>query len=308
MTTLIDQINVVNCTKGDLMGTGQEACPFDWDRIEKIELSPRSYNYTEAQDLEYIQTEQQKENLIIISGIKSFNLVPLEPNINTADGSGYKSVTGELPYEYTVMFEGNGVNLWKALRALNSKDRFNVAFYDVTGNKIFTQTKNGSFKGFSVKMLFTGQYQGKEGNNPAQAKMMIQLTDFGEMDRQSWITADLLDFSPDNLDGVNDVMFTPEPMIIGATSLVVKATLVDKSHFAKGLITTNFRVKKDGVVVPHTGITIDSNAETYTLAIPAATAGIYTVETWDAVNTVTTVIVASTGLLYKSNLASLAVA
>lgn len=306
-TELIEQVNVVNCAGGDLLGTGQEACPFDWDRVEVLELSLRSYVYTEVQDLDQVQTEQQLEKLIIIKGIKSFNLVPLEPNINTADGSGYKSVIGELPYEYTVLFEANGVNFWKALRSLNSKDRFNIAFYDAQGNKIFSQSKTGAFKGFSVKMLFTGQYKGAEGNTPAEYKMTIQLTDFKEMDRQSWIVAEQLNFSPADLDGVNDIILTPEPLIIGATSLVVKTTLLDKSHFVDGLVLNNFRIRKDGVVVVASAIAHDHDAKTYTFTIPASTAGVYTIETFDSTNTVSTIKVAPSGLLYKSNLASLVV-
>jgi hypothetical protein len=307
-TELIEQVNVVNCSGGDLLGTGQEACPFDWDRVEVLELTLRSYAYTEVQNLEQTQQEQQLEKLIIIKGIKSFNLVPLEPNINTADGSGYKTVTGELPYEYTVLFGANGVNFWKALRSLNSKDRFNVAFYDATGNKIFTQSKSGTFKGFSTKMLFTGQYKGAEGNTPAEYKMTIQLTDFKEMDRQSWIVADQLDFSPSDLDGVNDIILTPQPLLIGGVSLVVKTTLLDKSHFIDGLTLNNFRIRKDGVVEVPTAIAHDHDAKTYTFTIAPATAGVYTIETWDAVNTVSTIIVQPSGLLYNSNLASLVVA
>ena len=307
-TELIDQVNVVNCSGGDLLGTGQEACPFDWDRVEALELSLRSYVYTDAQTLEKTQTEQQLEKIIIVKGIKSFNLVPLEPNINTAEGSGYKSVTGELPYEYTVLFGANGVNFWKALRSLNSKDRFNVAFYDAQGNKIFTQSKGGSFKGFGVKMLFTGQYKGREGNTDAEYKMTIQLTDFKEMDRQSWIVADQLDFSIDDIDGVNDIILTPEPLIIGGVSLVVKTTLLDKSHFIDGLILANFRLKKDGVVEIPSAIAHDHDAKTYTFTIAPATAGTYTIETWDAVNTVSTIIVPPNNLLFKSNLATAIVA
>jgi hypothetical protein len=275
--------------------------------VEALELSLRSYIYTEVQTLDKLQEEQQLEKLIIVKGIKSFNLVPLEPNISTADGSGYKSVTGELPYEYTVLFEANGANFWKALRSLNSKDRFNVAFYDAQGNKIFTQSKSGNFKGFGIKMLFTGQYKGAEGNTPAEYKMTIQLTDYKEMDRQSWIVADQLDFSIDEIDGVNDIILTPAPLLTGATSLVVKTTLLDKSHFIDGLTLADFRVRKDGVDIVPTLLAHDHDAKTYTFTIPASTAGVYTVETWDAINTVNTIIVAPKNLLYKSNLASVVV-
>ena len=306
---LIDQLNVVACSQSDLLGTGMEGCTFDWNRVETIELSPRGYAYTEEQNLANIKEGQQKGDLIILQGIKSFALVPVDPNINTADGSGYKTVTGEMPYEYDVMFDNNGVNYWKALRMLNSKDRYNVALYDVEGNKIFTQTKAGVVKGFGVKMLFVGQYKGKEGNNPAEVKMQLQLADFQEMERQTWVSGEELDFSAgSDLEGVNDVNLVASPLAVGGTSLVVSALLLDKSHFVNGLIASNFIVKRNGTPVVVSAVAADANAKTYALTIPAASAGTYTVSTWDAALSSFVVLSAGSGLLYKSNVATIVVA
>ncbi|WP_296683238.1 hypothetical protein [Flavobacterium sp.] len=302
---LIDQLNVVACSQGDLLGTGMEGCTFDWNRVATIELSPRGYAYTDEQNLANIKEGQQKGDLIILQGIKSFALVPVDPNINTADGSGYKTVTGEMPYEYDVMFDNNGVNYWKALRMLNSKDRYNVAFYDIEGNKIFTQNKAGIVKGFGVKMLFVGQYKGKEGNNPAEVKMQIQLSDFQEMERQSWISGDTLDFSADSdLEGVNDVNLIASPLAVSDTELVVSALLLDKSHFVDGLLVGDFKIKNDGVDVVASAVVADSVTKTYTFTIPAAEAGTYTVSTWDSSLSSYIVLKAASGLLYKSNVAT----
>lgn len=306
---LIDQLNVVACSQSDLLGTGMEGCTFDWNRVATIELSPRGYAYTDEQNLANIKEGQQKGDLIILQGIKSFALVPVDPNINTADGSGYKTVTGEMPYEYDVMFDNNGVNYWKALRMLNSKDRYNVALYDVEGNKIFTQTKAGVVKGFGVKMLFVGQYKGKEGNNPAEVKMQLQLSDFQEMERQTWISGEELDFSAESdLEGINDVVLTASPLAVGGTSLVVSALLLDKSHFVDGLLVGDFKIKKGGVSVTASAVVADSVAKTYTFTIPAASAGTYTVSTWDSALSSYVVLKAASGLLYKSNVASVVVA
>jgi hypothetical protein len=214
-----------------------------------------------------------------------------------------------MPYEYDVMFDNNGVNYWKALRMLNSKDRYNVAFYDVEGNKIFTQTKAGVVKGFGVKMLFVGQYKGKEGNNPAEVKMQLQLADFQEMERQTWVSGEELDFSAgSDLEGVNDVNLVASPLAVGGTSLVVSALLLDKSHFVNGLIASNFIVKRNGTPVVVSGVNADANAKTYALTIPAASAGTYTVSTWDAALSSFVVLSAGSGLLYKSNVATIVVA
>lgn len=249
---LSNQIIVVPSSKADLLGTGLEATAFDWDRVETIELSSRSYAYPSGdQTLATVQAAQVAGDLIILQGIKSFKITAVEPQINTADGSGYKTVTGELPYEYEVMFDNNGVNLWKALRKFNSKDSYNCAFYDVEGNKIFTSNKAGSvFKGFQTKMLFTGQYKGKEGNNPAEVKMNIQLADNGEMDRQVWISGDTLDFdAKSDLDGVNDLYLgTTSTVTAVSTTWSFTNTLADRSQYVAGIPLANWVIKKVNIL------------------------------------------------------------
>jgi hypothetical protein len=192
---------------------------------------------------------------------------------------------------------------------LNSKDRYNVALYDIEGNKIFTQTKAGVVKGFGVKMLFVGQYKGKEGNNPAEVKMQLQLSDFQEMERQTWISGEELDFSAESdLEGINDVVLAASPLAVGGTSLVVSALLLDKSHFVDGLLVGDFRIQTGGVDVTASAVAADSLNKTYTFTIPAATAGTYTISTWDSALSSYVVLKAASGLLYKSNLASVVVA
>jgi hypothetical protein len=296
---LVDQINVVECGAGDLLGTGQQACTFDWNRVKTIELSGRSYVYEDEVSLDSIREAQQKEEVFIIAGAESFKLVPVEPTESTTEGSGIKTVDGELPYEYEIMFKKKGMNFWKALRRFNSNGIYNVAFYDINGAKIMTQTKSGLVKGFTTSKVFTGQYKGKEGDTSAEFKMSIQLSDdVTEMERATWVTGDNVDYSIAELDGYNDITLTPSPLIAAATTLVIKSLLVDKSHFAAGLVTTDFVIKRDGVVVVHTGVVANEANKTYTFTIPAASAGTYTIDT---INTFLTkvVLLPATGLLYK---------
>lgn len=317
---LANQIIVVPSSKADLLGTGLEATGFDWDRVETIELSARSYVYPTASDqsLSTVQAAQLAGDLIILQGIKSFKLTGVEPQINTADGSGYKTVTGELPYEYEIMFDNNGVNLWKALRKFNSKDSYNVAFYDVEGNKIFTTSKSTTlgvpnYKGFSTKMLYTGQYKGKEGNNPAEVKMNIQLSDTNEMERQVWISGDTLDFdAKSDLDGVNDLYLgTVGTVNALSTSWSFTTTLADRSQYVASIPLVNWAIKKvtsAGVVSYIIPTTVTENAvtKTYTLAFtPALGSGGNTFSVITATTPTTTSIASNniqngtTKLLYK---------
>ena len=330
---LANQIIVVPSSKADLLGTGLEATAFDWDRVETIELSSRAYVYpTTDQNLASVQLAQLNSEVIILQGIKSFKLTGVEPQVNTADGSGYKTVTGELPYEYEVMFDNNGVNFWKALRKFNSKDSYNIAFYDVEGNKIFTSNKAGTtFKGFQAKMLFVGQYKGKEGNNPSEVKMNIQLADNGEMDRQVWISGDTLDFdAKSDLDGINDLYLNVSGIALNpssAATVVVGTTLVDRSQYVAGLpfsasnttsTPNTFLVKKVLTASPYTVTYVAPTAQTadtigkgYSLTIPTATfvaGATYSVVTATYTSTIAptpaqltsnVVQLASTKLLYK---------
>lgn len=296
---LVDQINVVECGANDLLGTGQQACTFDWNRVKTIEFSSRSYVYTDELSLDSIREAQQKEEVFIIAGAESFKLVPVEPTISTTEGSGIETVDGELPYKYELMFKKKGMNFWKALRRFNSNGLYNVAFYDINGTKILTQTKSGLIKGFTTAMVFTGQYKGKEGDTSAEFKMTIQLSDdVTEMERATWVAGDSVDYSINELDGYNDVILTPQPLASAATSLVVKAVLADKSHFAGGMVLADFAIKKNGVAVVATAATPNEANKTYTFTIPAASAGTYTVDT---VNTYgdKVVLLTATGLLYK---------
>jgi len=296
---LADQINVIECGASELLGTGQKACKFDWDRVVAIELSATSFVYTEELTLDNIYDMQQNEDIFIIKGADSFNLVPVEPTISTAEGSGLESVDGELPYKYDIMFKKKGMNFWKALRRFNSSGAYNVALYDIKGNKVMTQSKGGLIKGFTTNMIFTGQYKGTEGNNSAEFKMTIQFgDDVTQMERATWVTGDSVDYSISDLDGYNDVSLTPSPLAVSATSLVVKALLVDKSHFADGMVLADFAIAKGGVPVVASAVVADANAKTYTFTIPAATAATYTIDTKNTFGK-KVVLIPAAGILYK---------
>lgn len=296
---LADQINVIECGAGELLGTGQQACTFDWNRVRAIELSKNGFVYTEVLDLDNIHDMQQNEDVFIINGFETFAQIEAAPTISTSEGSGLESVDGEMPYKFEGTFKNKGMNFWKALRRFNSSGAYNIAFYDISGNKIMTQSKGGLVQGFSVNMLFTDKYKGKEGNTPATFKITIQLSDdVSQMERATWVTGDSVDYSISDLDGYNDVSLTPSPLVVGATSLVVKALLVDKAHFADGMVVADFAIKKGGVAVVASAVVADATTKTYTFTIPAATAATYTIETTNSFSK-KVVLLPSTGLLYK---------
>ena len=70
----------------------------------------------------------------------------------------------------------------------------------------------------------------------------------------------------------------------------------------------DFKIKKGSATIVATAVVADSVAKTYTFTIPAASAGTYTVSTWDSSLSSYVVLKAASGLLYKSNVASVVVA
>jgi len=308
------QVNLVNCGATDTGGTGTAGCRFDWSRIKTVELTPRSFKYTKQQTLAYIREQQQLGNIIIINNVVSYVDASADPNIITREGSGLKEIAGENPYEYN-MTTDNGLDFYKKLRTYNSSGQYNIALYDVEGNKIFTETKSGEFKGFSLGMFFTGKYKGKDGSNPSSYATMIQYQDYKEMDRAAWIASDELDYSTTEIDGWNDTKIVIDAVAVGDTTLTFTHKLADKTHNVEGTLLTNYLFKKDGVPFTPTG-TLDATTTPGKLiaTIPAAVDGeVYTVQTNDSTLTTSAgreiaTIVSPLGVLYKSNNATVTAA
>lgn len=294
---LIDQIDKLACGSSGTLGTGTEACPIDWDRISTLKLTPKNQFYTEEDNLESVQAAQQTGKTIIINNIDSFVLVPQEVVYDTTEGSGKKSVSGELPYEYNLMFKNQGKNFWKAMRSYDSQGNYDVTFYDVDGNEFFTETKAGKAKGFATYLIKTGQYKGKEGSTPAQFMTTIQLSDYKEMERMRFISSDELDYSAQSdLAGVNEVKVNVDPISAG-TSIALSAFLLDGTHAVEGLLFGNFTATKNGATSNPTAAVYNSATKKYTL----------TVSTLVATDVVTVslngIILTTLGTLYKSNTA-----
>lgn len=304
---LIDQIDKVTCGAGDYLGTGSEACKFIFEQTAAIMFADGSYVQTDEISLANLRIAQQKESIFVINEIEKFTQVEVAPIETTTEGTGLKSIDAEYPYEFEFEFKNKGFYFWKALRKFNSTNSHSVAFIDKNGNTLMTMTGAGAIKFFKASLVHTGQIGLKQGTNPEMVKMKIQLRYIKEMENAVWVTSDESSLDVEELDGWNDVIFTPSPLLTGETTLTVKATLSDKSHFASGLVLADFLVKKDGVVVTHTAVVSDENAKTYALTIPASSAGVYTITTTNTYSK-GVVLQSVTGVLLKANVATVIVA
>ena len=304
LTTIV---NSVNCGASEVLGTGLKNCKQDIKRVTTLGLLERGLKFDEARSLElaYIQELQQKGQLIILQGVIELADNTAEDTIITRAGSGEKIVAGKNPYEYTVMFD-NGLNFHKALTSLSSHRQYDLIMFDSKGDAIFTQTKAGEFKGFTLGMFENGKYTMSNGTDASAQSVTFQMVNRLEFDeRVSWITADNLDYNAqEDLDGVNDVVFTIT--FNSVTSIVFTAkTLADNHQVSlSGLLKTDLLYTVDGVSTTITTL-VESTTEAgkYTLTVPAFTAGkVLTLKTWDT--TLLKTIINLSDVLYKSNVAT----
>ncbi len=299
--SLQTQINTVNCEGNGVLGTGLAGCRIDRKRVTALGLLARGTKFMQEIDKDYMQQLQQEGKLIMLQGVISFADNTADDNIITREGSGIKVVAGKNPYEFVGTFD-NGINFDKALQSLSSYQAYDLILFDVDNSMFFTVTKSGEPKGFTLGMFEKGKYIGANGTDAASQTVSFQLIDRAEIDeRMSWITSDQLDFSYDELQGVNEVLAQVNPIAAAATTIVVSAFLLDKTHPVEGLLVGDFAVTKNGTALVPSLAVYNIGTKKYTLTVTAlATNDIVTVSLDGIVKTVA-------GVLYKSNTANVVV-
>jgi hypothetical protein len=300
--TLENQINKVDCSGSGVIGTGLAGCRIDRKRVTALGLLKKGFIFAEEVTKDYLRELQQDGTLIMLQGVVSFADNTAEDNIITREGSGIKVVAGKNPYEYTATFD-NGINFHKALTSLSSYEAYDLILFDVDNTLFGTTPKAGGLKGLALGMFENGKYTGSNGTDSASQTVMFQCINRIEWDAYAgWITNDNLDFIYTELTGVNQVLVSVNPVVALATSLVVSALLLDKTHPVEGLLVSNFKVIKNGSVIVPSASSYSSTTKKYTLTIPAVTAAdVYEVS-------LNGTILTTLGVLYKSNTATAIVA
>lgn len=296
--SLQTQINAINCGSKGNLGTGLAGCRIDRKRVTALGLLQKGFKFTEEITKDYMRTLQQEGKLIMLQGVVSFEDATADDNIITRAGSGIKVVAGKNPYEYTATFD-NGINFHKALTSLSSFNAYDLILFDVDNSLFFTVTKQGLPKGFTLGMFENGKYMGANGTDASTQTIAMQLTERAEVDeRMSYVTTENLDFSYDELDGVNEVVVEINPIVTASTSIVVSALLQDKTHAVEGLLVADFKVTRNGNPLVPSAVAYNATTKKYTLTVTAnTTADIVTVE-------LNGIILTLADVLYKSNTAT----
>lgn len=297
-----DNLNKVNCEAGGVLGTGLAGCRIDRKRVVALGLLRKGYKFTQDPDKDYMRQLQQEGILIMLQGVVTFVDNTAEDTIITREGSGIKKVAGKMPYEYVATFD-NGVNFHKALTSLSSYEAYDMIFFDVENTMWVTVDKNdGAPKGYTLGMFENGKYTGSNGTDAASQSVTFQLINRIEFDKYAgWYADSELDFLGTDLDGVNEVLITADPLAASATSLVVSAFLLDKTHSVEGLLVADFKVTKNGSPLVPSAVSYSGTTKKYTLTIPTtASTDVYTVS-------LNGIILTTLDVLYKSNTESVVV-
>lgn len=297
-----DNLNKVNCEAGGVLGTGLAGCRIDRKRVVALGLLRKGYKFTQDPDKDYMRQLQQEGILIMLQGVVTFVDNTAEDTIITREGSGIKKVAGKMPYEYVATFD-NGVNFHKALTSLSTYEAYDMIFFDVENTMWVTVDKNdGAPKGYTLGMFENGKYTGSNGTDAASQSVTFQLINRIEFDKYAgWYADSELDFLGTDLDGVNEVLITADPLAASATSLVVSAFLLDKTHSVEGLLVADFKVTKNGSPLVPSAVSYSSTTKKYTLTIPStSSADVYTVS-------LNGIILTTLDVLYKSNTESVVV-
>lgn len=269
--SLTTQINAVNCGASGILGTGLAGCRIDRKRVTALGLVQKGFKFAQEIDKDYMRQLQQEGKLIMLQGVVSFADNTADDNIITREGSGIKVVAGKNPYEYAVTFD-NGINFHKALTSLSGFNAYDLILFDVDNSIFLTVTKSDEPKGFTLGMFENGKYMGANGTDASSQTITMQLTERAEIDeRMSFITSNELDFSYDELTGVNEVILTVDPIITASTSIVVSAYLLDKTHPVEGLLVGDFAVTRNGSVITPSAVSYNSTTKKYTLTVTANT-------------------------------------
>lgn len=290
-------LNKVNCGASGVLGTGLAGCKFDIDRVIALGLLTKGYKFTEDPNKEYMRQLQQDGILTMLQGIVSFADATADDNIATREGSGIKVVAGKNPYEKTATFD-NGINFHKALTSISGYKQHDIVLFDVNGSMVVTVAKDGSPKGFTLGMFENQKYGFANGTDSNSQSVLFQMINRAEFDSNAgWYTTNELDFYPDELTGVNEVLVSVDPIAVASTKISISAFLLDKSHTVDGLLTTDFELTKNSTVLAQTVIQ-NPTTKKYVFTVVANTAAdIITVRIKGTVLT-------PLDVLYKSNTAT----
>lgn len=305
MANLATIVNLVQCGLSAVLGTGTKGCAPFFKKVNTLWITPKGFKYDKARvlDEEYAKELQATGKLIVLKGIRNFaDNTPDDTTEELEDGT--KQITRLGLYEFAVNFV-QGMYFQAALTSLNSFGNYDITFIDTEGNILGTKAKDGSLKGFTTGMIQSTKKAWATDSVGGREGLMFQFLERAEVDTDYvFIDRASIDFSPQSLDGINEVVlsFATVPAN-AATTITVEAVTKQDSKPLTGAAFGDFLLTKDGATANPTAGDDSAKAGTYVLTVAAlATNEALAIQAYDNVNN--RAVIELDADLYKSNIAT----
>lgn len=298
---------VASCGGADA-DTGKLGCQIEWGTplhaigIQKGFVIPAATEFNKA----YIDSQIQLGKFIPLIGAESFENESSEDQITTNSRGVDRLNTLGLP-KYKFGFE-EGHGFYKELADLTSFKALDYIFADEEGNWRLAEKTDG-YGGFTSGQTIAMLTNTKTlGGDPESKSVSIQLLDRNQWDKEYvFATRDQLDFSPEEIDGVNGIKFSFDAIpAAAATTIDFTAVLkADGLTPVEGLIDADISYTVDGVVTAMA--VVENTPGKYTGTVVATgTSEVLGIATF---NTPTlTSIILNSGVLYRGTIVTETVA
>lgn len=243
-----------------------------FSKPEKVIFMPRGFEFDKSSDFgeEYLDQLKLEGKIDIISNISSSSEVGNDDNYDTKE-SGIEFLIQKGLYKLQFN-RSQGLYSQKQLASISGFGRFDIGLMDQNGNFLFTETRNGSFKGFTTGEIQVGKYSMATGQSGEESMFTAQLIERNEFD-EAFVYIPECEYNGNTkfIEGVNQVRlsFVNTPAV-GDTTLTFKAVL-DQDGVTN--ITAlddvdRLRVRINNTVVNNNPSPTSNDGE-YTVSIPA---------------------------------------
>jgi len=302
LLTIVDK--KASCGGADA-DTGKLGCQIEWGTplhalgIQKGFSIPAATDWNKA----YIDSQIQLGKFIPLIGAESFDNESSEDQITTNNRGVDRLNTLGLP-KYKFGFE-EGHAFYKEMAELTSFKALDYMFADEEGNWRMLERNDGDYGGFTSGQTIAMLTNTKTlGGDPESKAISIQLLDRQQWDKQYvFATRDQLDFSPEEIDGVNGVTITFDAVPSDAET-TIDFTVVLKADgvtAVEGLVDADIKYTVDTVTIAMA--VVENTPGKYTGTVAAIGTGeVLGIETYNIPTL--TAIVLNSGVLYRGLIAN----
>lgn len=278
--------NKIDCSLA-VLGTGNKNCDFNIKLLDGVYLLKRGTLITDAStfDKTFLQDLVQASTAIAL--INAIEFIDDSADDTTEDlQSGIELLANLGKYKFSLRYK-KGEYFNKAMSSLASFGAYDILLVDEAGSFLMTENASGVAKGFKAGRVTPQKRKFADGASGTSKMLTFQLLDRAEFDdRLIWLDSVAAGFSPDEVDGINDITatFNVAPANLATTLIIDLVSTADNSTELEGLVTADIRVLVDDVVAATTWVEDGAIPGRYTGTLAAlATNEVVKVQLYDSV-------------------------